>query len=114
MYAQWNVWGLVCRVRACFVCVCVYVCTYMLHLFFADFAERYTHGGLSFLLSLLPVSHLFLISRSRTLVREIRTLKPRSIILQERSAAQWRRQHEEVEEFLSYNLRKFQAKRSIS
>lgn len=91
----------------------VYVRTYMVHLFFADFAEHYTHGGHSFLLSLLPVSLPFLISRSRTLVREIRTLKPRSIILQERSAAQWRRQLDELEEFL-WSLRKFRAERSIS
>lgn len=85
--------------RARIVCTRVRTRVTMVHLSFFVGSPNVTPAeGPRFLLHLLSL--LFLISRSHTLF-EIRTSKLRSIILQERSGAQWRRRHEEVEELLA-------------
>lgn len=91
--------GSYARARARILHACTYTRNDGASFFFRRFTERHTRGG-SPISSLSPPRSPVPSSLSLALARsfEIRTSKLRSIILQERSGAQWRRQHEDVVE----------------
>lgn len=106
VYAWWNVWGLELRSRI------LHACTYtrsddgasfFFFFLFLSSVHRTSHPRRApgFLLFLHPFSLPSFLSLALARWFEIRTSKLRSIILQERSGAQWRRQREEVEELLA-------------